>query len=184
MEVICKENTHKSSKTHKNCDCCVQSYSCKKCRGVCIFSEIFLKKFPESRSIRRMAKERFYPREFELIRSFDAVGTLDVPVVFAVEDEDESDEEDEVNRNEIYELLQKFHKLTLEQKKAISKVHGNHLSYFEPWKNTPHVKLNKGNKILSFYQHQANSKDSRDARYGSRQQKVQSNIYYGSNMDL
>jgi len=180
---ICKENTHKSNKTHKNCACCVQSNSCKKCRGVCIFSAIFFKKFPESRSIRKMANERFHQKEFELIRSFDVSESIEDSICYMVED-DESNEEDEVHRNEVYELLQKFHRLSSEQKKSIVKVHCSHYSYFEPWRHLPHLKTNKGNKIVTLYQHQNNYKDSWNSRFGSRQEKNRTSIHYGTDIYL
>jgi len=130
-----------------------------------------------------MVKERYYKREFELLRSLEVSSSEPIDSVCYQVDENDSDdeEEDKALRNEVYELLQKFQQLTKEQQTMIGKVHCNALSYSKPWEVTPLMKTNKGNKITNLYHHWPTS---REPRYGSRQEKIRTSIHYGSNIDL
>ncbi len=181
MEIY-KENTHKCSKSHKKCASCIQSYSCKKCRGICIFTKAALQKYPESRSFRKMVKERYYKREFEVLRSLEVSFSEPIDPVLYFDEDYDSDEEEEnkVQRNEVYELLQKFQQLNKEQKSLVFKNHCTFYSYSKPWDITPLLKTNKGNKIVSLHHHWPNQKD----RTSSRQEKIRDSIHYGSNIYL
>jgi len=135
-----------------------------------------------------MVKERFYKREFELLRSLEVAFSEPIePVCYQVDDDESDDDEEEENkaqRNETHELLQKFQQLSQEQQNMIGQVHGTFYSYSKPWKVTPLIKTNRGNKITNMYFHFPNSRNSRDDRYGSRQEKIRTVIHYGSNIDL
>jgi len=68
METIKKEFTHNCNKSTKKCATCTNDFSCEKCRGVCIFSKGFLKKFSDSKILKKFVDERFYKNEFTVIR--------------------------------------------------------------------------------------------------------------------
>lgn len=127
-----------------------------------------------------MVQERYYKREFELLRSLQvsSSGPVD-PVCYLDEDEDEK--EDKAQRNEAYILLQKFQRLGNEQKMMVGKVHCNFSSYSKPWEVTRLLKTNKGNKIINVFYHYPSR---RGPRYSSRQEKIREEIHYGSNIDL
>jgi len=145
-----------------------------------------LKKFPTSKSFRKMVKERYYKREFELLRSFKVPSSEPIDLFGErVEEGDESDndeeDEDQAQMNETYQLLQKFQQLSKQQKTTIGKVHCSDPTYSQPWETTPLLQTNKGNKIVKLFYHCQNQKESKN---GSRQEKIREYIHYGSNIYL
>ena len=77
METYKKEFTHNCNKSTKKCATCTNDFSCGKCRGVCIFSKGFLKKFPDSKILKKFVDERFYKNEFTIIREIIALKKLE-----------------------------------------------------------------------------------------------------------
>ena len=141
-----KENSHKDNKTWRKCGLCISSFTCRRCKGLCIFSPAILDKYVESRVIRQMADQKFFKKEYELIKAF--AGDLD-----------ENDEKEDVNqRVETFFLLKKFHELNQNQQKVIMKAHGADSC------RDHYCQTNKSNKILRFYNHSRNEKSRRSSR--------------------
>ena len=64
-----KESNHKSSKTHKAYQDC-KSHSCTKCKGLCIFSNSFLKNYNSIEHAEMTAAEGYHHKEYALIREY------------------------------------------------------------------------------------------------------------------
>lgn len=130
METYKKEFTHTCNKSTKKCAKCTNDFSCEKCRGVCIFSKGFLKKFPDSKILKKFVDERFYKNEFTVIREVIAQKKLE---------EEESHEENktknaktfkdfddeiEAEEDETLNLFRLFHeKFDYQDKNKVFKYH-------------------------------------------------------------
>ena len=156
------------------------SHTCSQCRGVCVFSDLFFRKYTESRSIRKIAQEKFYKKEFELLRAFTVEKFESIIPEYSPEEDEE--EEDKCERSQVYKLLEKYRHLSPEQLKIFSKVHSG-ASSLGKWKGAPLIRTNKGNKILSCY-HRHHPYESHYQRYNSRQEKNRDVTFYASNIEL
>ena len=182
MEKI-KEFTHKNSKTYKNCSGCIKGFTCPKCRGICIFSKMFLSKYRENQSVRKMLKEKYYKKEFELLRSLKAdrspTGESKAnSKSFDNKNDSDSDCESDFEDNlqgEAYKLLEQFHSLSENEKKVILKAHDSK-NLFSSSACNAHCRTTKTTQILHLYHHSyTNYKENQ----GSRQFKKSDSLYYG-----
>ncbi len=153
-----KENHHKSNKTFRNCSLCVQSSTCERCKGLCIFSPAIPDKYLKSRALRQMADQKFFQKEYDLIKAFTHDGDLDF-----------NDE-----RDETYFLLKKFHELNQDQRRAVMKAHGADSC------RDRLCQTNKTNKVLTFYNHCRSDKFRRSSRQEKNSNLIafnEANIY-------
>jgi len=90
-------------------------YFCANCRGFCIFADSFPKKYEKSEIMRKMVKEKYFKKEFGLIR-------------FYLNEVSTSNEDEEVEPHQGFELIKKFHTLSKKQKDEVLKLHGNRFS--------------------------------------------------------
>lgn len=115
MEEGLKEFRHNCSKTFRNGARCMgfKYYSCASCRGLCVFSDLFPKKYEKSETMSKMVQEKYFKKEFGLIRFYlNETSTL-------------NEDEEEVESKKGFELIKKFHSLSKTQRGEVLKLHVN-----------------------------------------------------------
>ena len=141
MEIYKKEFTYHCTKSTKKCHFCTKECSCEKCRGVCIFSTNFMRRYHETKILKKLVDERFYKNEFAIIRQIVEENQ------FENEEYNETYEDDETLR-----LFFLFHtKFDSRQKLEVYKFHTGPFHHGAK-EETRHVStLSK--KIVELYHH-------------------------------
>jgi len=140
-----KEDSHKDNKTFRKCSLCISSSTCGRCKGLCVFSPAIPDKYIKSRAIRQMTGQKFFKKEYELIKAF-------------LNNSQSLEEEQQPERTETYFLLKKFHELDENQQKVVLKTHGADSC------RDRYCQTNRSNKVLKFYNHCRNDKPRRSSR--------------------
>jgi len=140
-------------------------FSCEQCKGVCIFSTGFLKKYSEPKILKKLVDERFYKNEFTIIRQIAAEIQL---------------ENEESNGDETLELFLLFHsKFDRNQKQQVFKFHTG--PFHHTTKGDVHHKSSLSKKIVELYNHrhykEYNQKESRQKRQSGLIKDNISNVY-------
>ena len=116
-----KGNTYKSKKSRKGKDLASLKYTCRQCRGICIFSRTFFENYPKSASLRAKLDERFYSAEFEYLRSLENKPQHEKKA----ETEPNLNAEDEAENATIFDLLKKFQALDRSAKWRVQNCHSS-----------------------------------------------------------
>jgi len=167
MEINKKEFTHNCAQSTKKCHSCAKMFSCEKCRGVCIFSKGFLKKYSETKILKKFVDERFYKNEFTIIRQIAAEIQLE-------------NEEVETDGDEILGLFSLFHsKFDRYQRQRVFEFHTG--PFHHTTKGEVHHKSSLSRKIVELYDHrhykEYNQNESRQKRQTGLIKDSISNIY-------
>lgn len=65
-----KANTKRDNHTHKKCSNFTNSYSCRACKGICIFSNDFLAIFNECKRAQSACNTKYYKKEASILEEY------------------------------------------------------------------------------------------------------------------
>jgi len=143
-----------NGKTLKKCNLCYSTYTCKTCKGLCIYSDTFPNTYYSDKKIRKFADEKYFPNEMALLKTF-----INLDITVSEEDEDLKDlvsnkkKKKPERKLKLIDYLIEFQNLSKDVRLEILKQHQAYQLRYNGYIYNHRVGKYKGTQLKACYYH-------------------------------